>query len=148
MDTHFKIVLISFIVSIMTALVVLPILKKLKVGQIERKLGPRTHLIKQGTPTMGGIIIAITLIIMTVILYNKSSNILPLVLIIIGFGAVGFVDDFKKLILKDTEGLKPMYKMLRTPYYFCYICTIYNKIWNRYSDVLFLLLNMKLFYQL
>ena len=63
MNLQIKIVLISFIISIFASLVALPILKKLKVGQIERELGPRSHLTKQGTPTMGGIIIAITLII-------------------------------------------------------------------------------------
>ena len=127
-----KIVLISFIISIMIALIVLPILKKLKVGQIERECGPRTHLIKQGTPTMGGIIIAITLVIGAIILYNSNKELLPLVAIVLGFGAVGFVDDFKKLILKDTEGLKPAYKIVRITYNFCSICFIFNK--NKYRN--------------
>ena len=54
----------------------------------------------------------ITLIITTIFLYSTNKEILPLVLAIIGFGIVGFVDDFKKLILKDTEGLKPAYKIV------------------------------------
>lgn len=112
MSLQIKIVLISFIISIITALIVLPILKKLKVGQIEREYGPRSHLIKQGTPTMGGIIIAITLIVATILLYNSNKELIPLALMCIGFGVVGFVDDFKKLVLKDTEGLKPTYKIL------------------------------------
>lgn len=112
MNLQIKIVLISFIISIMTALLVLPILKRLKVGQIERECGPRSHLSKQGTPTMGGIIIAITLIIGIALVYNSNKELLPLALITVGFGIVGFVDDFKKLILKDTEGLKPAYKIL------------------------------------
>lgn len=112
MNLQIKIVLISFVVSIMSALVVLPVLKKLKVGQIERECGPRSHLTKQGTPTMGGIVIAITLIIGAALLFNEYKEILPLALVIIGFGIVGFVDDFKKLILKDTEGLKPAYKIV------------------------------------
>ncbi len=128
MNLQIKIVLISFIVSIMTAFVVLPILKRLKVGQIEREYGPRSHLVKQGTPTMGGIIIALTLCIMLLILYSSNKELLPLCMIIIGFGIVGFVDDFKKLILKDTEGLKPTYKILRTSDNFCFLCTISNKI--------------------
>lgn len=126
MNLQIKIVLISFIISIMTALIVLPILKKLKVGQIEREYGPRSHLIKQGTPTMGGIIIAITLVIASVLLYNSNKELLPIVAIVIGFGIVGFVDDFKKLVLKDTEGLKPTYKILRITYNFCNICIIFN----------------------
>ncbi len=88
MSLQIKIVLISFIVSVMTALFVLPILKKFKIGQIEREYGPRSHLIKQGTPTMGGIIIGITLAIVTAFLYNENKELLPLVIIIIGFGAV------------------------------------------------------------
>ena len=103
MSLQVKIVLISFMISILSALIILPILKRLKVGQIERECGPRTHLVKQGTPTMGGIVIAITLIIATLILYSSNKEMLPLVLVTIGFGVVGFVDDFKKLILKDTE---------------------------------------------
>lgn len=126
MNLQIKVVLISFIFSIIAALIVLPILKKLKVGQVERECGPRSHLSKQGTPTMGGIIIAITLIIGAAILYNLNKELLPLVLVIIGFGTVGFVDDFKKLILKDTEGLKPTYKMLRITYNFSNICIIFN----------------------
>lgn len=112
MNLQIKIVLISFIISIITALIILPILKKLKVGQIEREYGPRSHLIKQGTPTMGGIIIGITAVVTSLLLYNSNKELMPLVLMCIGFGIVGFVDDFKKLVLKDTEGLKPTYKIL------------------------------------
>lgn len=61
---------------------------------------------------MGGIIIVITLIIVSCMLYSTNKEMIPLVVVIIGFGIVGFVDDFKKLILKDTEGLKPTYKIL------------------------------------
>ena len=112
MNLQIKIVAISFMISIMVSLIVLPILKKLKIGQIEREYGPRSHLIKQGTPTMGGIVIAITLIIEVALLCTTHKEILPLAIIILGFGLVGLVDDFKKLILKDTEGLKPAYKIV------------------------------------
>lgn len=75
---------------------------------------------------MGGIIIAITLVISSCILYSSNKELLPLALIIIGFGAVGFVDDFKKLVLKDTEGLRPAYKILRIACYISSICTIFD----------------------
>ena len=75
---------------------------------------------------MGGIIIAITLIIATCIMYSTNKELLPLSLIIIGFGVVGLVDDFKKLVLKDTEGLKPAYKILRTSWSFCNLCYVFN----------------------
>lgn len=126
MNLQIKLVLISFAISIMTAFIVLPILKKLKVGQIEREYGPRSHLVKQGTPTMGGIIIAITLLLGAAILYSTNKRIIPLVMIMLGFGLVGFVDDFKKLILRDTEGLKPLYKIIRITYNICCICIIFN----------------------
>ena len=58
-----KTLIISFVISIILGLIIIPILKKLKVGQIERDDGPQSHLKKQGTPTMGGIIIIITMII-------------------------------------------------------------------------------------
>lgn len=115
-----RILFVSFIATVIISIFIIPILKRLKVGQIERDDGPESHFKKQGTPTMGGIIIAIGIIIGTIggYLYyaprepEVAKNILPLLLITIGFGIIGFVDDFKKLILKDTKGLKPAYKML------------------------------------
>jgi len=83
---------------------------------------------------MGGIVIMITLMIGAIFLYNSNKELLPLSVIIIGFGIVGFVDDFKKLILKDTEGLKPAYKIVRITYNFCNICFIYNKNRNWNSE--------------
>ncbi|CDA15628.1 MAG: phospho-N-acetylmuramoyl-pentapeptide-transferase [Clostridia bacterium] len=120
MEFHIKVVLLSFAISIILGLIIIPILKKLKVGQIERDDGPKSHLKKQGTPTMGGVIIALTIFIVCMGLYvkysvseaNVAKNILPLLFVTIGFGLVGFVDDFKKLVLKNTKGLKPIYKML------------------------------------
>ena len=115
------ILLISFIISIILGIIIIPILKKLKVGQIERDDGPQSHLKKQGTPTMGGIIMIIAMIIMVTGAYvyltcNQQSELanklLPILLLTIGFGLIGFIDDFKKLVLKNTKGLKPSYKML------------------------------------
>ena len=63
MEFQTKIVLSALAVSFVTALIVIPILKKLKVGQLERKEGPQSHLKKQGTPTMGGIIMVITILV-------------------------------------------------------------------------------------
>lgn len=116
-----KVLIISFIISIIMGFIIIPILKKRKVGQIERDDGPQSHLKKQGTPTMGGIIIIITMILVVtgtcIYLSANGENalagkILPILLLTIGFGLIGFIDDFKKLVLKNTEGLKPSYKML------------------------------------
>ena len=115
------VLLITFIITIITALIIIPILKKMKVGQIERDDGPKSHLKKQGTPTMGGIIIMISMIIGTIITYfyyslkgeiDISQKLLPILCLTMGFGIIGFIDDFKKLVLKNTKGLKPSYKML------------------------------------
>ena len=112
--------MISFIASIILALIIIPILKKVKVGQIERDDGPQSHLIKQGTPTMGGIIfmIAIILCVTGTYIYLKiknelelAQNLLPMLCLTMGFGVIGFIDDFKKLVLKNTKGLKPSAKM-------------------------------------
>ena len=119
MDFQIKALIIAFIITVGLALVIIPILKKLKVGQIERDDGPESHLKKQGTPTMGGIImiIAVTVITLGIFLYyinkepNMAMNMLALLLTAIGFGLIGFIDDFKKLVLKNTKGLKPAYKM-------------------------------------
>ena len=115
------ILLISFIISIILGIIIIPILKKLNVGQIERDDGPQSHLKKQGTPTMGGIIIIISMILVVTGTYvfltttrqnDVANKLLPLLLLTIGFGLIGFIDDFKKLVLKNTKGLKPSYKML------------------------------------
>ena len=119
MNYEIKILLMSFLVSIIVSLIIIPILRRLKVGQIERSDGPQSHLKKQGTPTMGGIIMIISIIIISAFICfqylktdpNVVTKLVPLVLVSLGFGIVGFIDDFKKLVLKNTEGLKPMYKM-------------------------------------
>ena len=120
LDFEIKVLLTTFVVSVICGLITIPMLKKLKVGQIERDDGPASHLKKQGTPTMGGIIMIISIIISVTGSYcfftitgNEffGKKLLPLLLITIGFGMIGFIDDFKKLVLKNTEGLKPSYKM-------------------------------------
>ena len=121
MNFQIKILLASFGVALVLGIIVLPILRKLKVSQQERTEGPKSHLAKKGTPTMGGIISIIAITILSagvMIFYYKNGQIdvvkrlVPLLIATIGFGLVGFVDDFKKMVLKNTEGLKPTYKML------------------------------------
>ena len=113
--------LMSFFIAIVLGIIVIPILKKFKVGQIERDDGPKSHLVKQGTPTMGGIIIMISMVISVIgaNLYYRSqgmidvaNNLITILLLTLGFGVIGFIDDFKKLVLKNTDGLKPKHKML------------------------------------
>ena len=115
-----RILFVSFIATILLSIFIIPILKKFKIGQMERDDGPESHFAKKGTPTMGGIIIALGIIIGTIggfIYYinreiDVAKRLFPLLLITIGFGVIGFIDDYKKLILKNTKGLKPSSKML------------------------------------
>lgn len=121
MNFQIELLLLTFVVTVIFSVIIIPILRRLKVGQIERTDGPQSHLKKQGTPTMGGIIMIIGITVITIAVayyyYQKGNievakKILPLMLTSIGFGIVGFIDDFKKLVLKNTTGLKPAYKML------------------------------------
>ena len=114
MNFQLKVLLLSFVVSVILGAIIIPILRKLKVGQIERTDGPQSHLQKQGTPTMGGIIMALTMLLISGFLYweymktepDVATRMIPLVFVTLGFGLVGFVDDFKKLVLKNTaEGI-------------------------------------------
>ena len=115
-----KILLLAFGASVILSLIIVPILRKLKVGQIERQEGPQSHLKKQGTPTMGGIIMILVLIGLGAFMYWDYSKdqlevakaLLPLIGVAIGFGFIGFIDDFKKLVLKNTKGLSPKAKMI------------------------------------
>lgn len=115
-----RILFVSFIATVILSIFIIPVLKKFKIGQIEREEGPESHYNKRGTPTMGGIIIALGIIIGIIggcIYYSTkepeiSKQLLSLLIITIGFGIIGFIDDYKKLIQRDTKGLKPAYKML------------------------------------
>ena len=112
MAYQIKILLLAFAVAFVISLIVIPILRRKKIGQHERDDGPKSHLKKQGTPTMGGIIMIITLLIVGGVLvfdYSKSvaeservvaKNLIPLIAVTVGFGLVGFVDDLLKPSLK------------------------------------------------
>jgi len=102
----------SYVLGILLCLIVLPYLKKMKVGQVVRDDGPKSHLKKAGTPTMGGVAILITSLIILAICTIKYPKLIMAIVPFIGFGVVGFIDDFKKLRYENTEGLSPMKKMI------------------------------------
>lgn len=102
----------SYVLGILLCLIVLPYLKKLKVGQVVRDDGPKSHLKKAGTPTMGGIAILITSLVILAISTLKYPKLIMALVPFIGFGIVGFIDDFKKLRYENTEGLSPMKKII------------------------------------
>lgn len=116
MDFNVVILVVTFAISVITGIFVIPILKNLGVGQSEREDGPESHLKKQGTPTMGGIIMIIAVVISAIItyIYNKemAQKLIPVAFAAIGFGLIGFLDDYKKVVLKNTDGISPKAKML------------------------------------
>ncbi|GAA4023360.1 phospho-N-acetylmuramoyl-pentapeptide-transferase [Actimicrobium antarcticum] len=85
---------------------VIRMLARLKVGQAVRHDGPQTHLIKNGTPTMGGLLILISIGISTLLWADLSNRFIwPVLVVTLGFGAIGWVDDYRKVVYKDPNGM-------------------------------------------
>ncbi len=112
MNTQTLNFVIAFIATAVLGVIVVPILRKLKIGQIVREDGPESHLKKSGTPVMGGIMMIIVLTVLLGINAIKYPTLILPIVAILGFGIVGFIDDYKKLVLKNTKGLSPKLKML------------------------------------
>ncbi|MDO5361531.1 MAG: phospho-N-acetylmuramoyl-pentapeptide-transferase [Eubacteriales bacterium] len=105
-------VLISFAISVALGPIIIPFLRKLKMGQTERVEGVQSHLKKAGTPTMGGVIFLVATTV-TALLYMKDyPKIIPVLFLTLGFGIIGFLDDYLKVVLKRSDGLLPWQKML------------------------------------
>ena len=85
---------------------VIRMLARLKVGQAVRSDGPQTHLIKNGTPTMGGVLVLIAIGVSTLLWADLSNRFIWVVLVVtFGFGAIGWVDDYRKVVFKNPEGM-------------------------------------------
>ena len=81
-------------------------LKAMKVGQAVRNNGPKTHLVKDGTPTMGGVLILISIALSTLLWMDLSNRFVWVVLFVtIGYGAVGWIDDYRKVVHHDPKGM-------------------------------------------
>ena len=112
MSSHVVIpVLIAFAISLILGPVVIPFFGKLKMKQTEREDGVQSHLKKAGTPTMGGIIILIAVIVTTLFYIKDYPNIIPVLFLTVAFGLIGFLDDYLKVVLKRSDGMMPMQKM-------------------------------------
>ncbi len=105
-------ILISFGLSVVLGPLIIPFLKRLKVGQTVRDDGPRTHLKKSGTPTMGGILIMASVTVTSVLYMKDYPRIMPILFLTLGFGLIGFLDDYIKVVLKRSMGLSPWQKLL------------------------------------
>lgn len=104
-------VLIAFGLSVLTGPIVIPILRRLKMGQTEREEGVKSHLKKAGTPTMGGVIILFAITMTSLIYVKEYPKVIPVLFVTLGFGMIGFLDDYLKVVLKRSDGLMPMQKM-------------------------------------
>ena len=104
-------VLISFVLSLVLGPVVIPFLRKLKMGQTERVEGVQSHLKKAGTPTMGGVIILASVIITSLFYVKDNPKIIPVLFLTVGFGLIGFLDDYLKVVMTRSGGLYPKQKM-------------------------------------
>lgn len=104
-------ILISFALSLLMGPIVIPFLRKLKMGQTEREEGVQSHLKKAGTPTMGGVIILGSVIITSMFYVKDYPKIIPVLFLTVGFGLIGFLDDFLKVVMKRSDGLYPGQKM-------------------------------------
>ena len=105
-------VMISFILGIVFCPMLIPVLRRLKFGQTEREEGPESHLKKQGTPTMGGIAILAAFVMGGAFFINGNMDGLAVLLVTLGFGVIGFIDDYIKVVKKRSLGLTPIQKII------------------------------------
>lgn len=105
-------VVVSFAISVILGPFIIPFLRRLKVGQTVRDDGPQSHLKKSGTPTMGGILILFGITVTSLIYMKDYPKILPVLFVTLGFGLIGFLDDYIKVVLKRSLGLRAWQKML------------------------------------
>lgn len=109
--TVFIPVIIAFALSVVMGPVIIPVLRRLKMGQTERVDGVQSHLKKAGTPTMGGVIILLSVVITSVFYIKDYPEIIPILFVTLGFGLIGFLDDYLKVVMKRSDGLFPKQKM-------------------------------------
>ncbi len=105
-------VIISFGICVVLCPILIPFLRRLKIGQYVRDDGPKTHLKKTGTPTMGGIVIVLSISITSLFFLKDNKEIIPVLFVTIGFGIIGFMDDYIKVVMKRSLGLKAWQKLL------------------------------------
>jgi phospho-N-acetylmuramoyl-pentapeptide-transferase len=105
-------VLIAFAISAVLCPIVIPFLHRLKFGQQVRQDGPQAHLKKQGTPTMGGLVILASIVITSLFYIPDYPKIIPVLFVTVGFGIIGFLDDYIKIVMKRSEGLNPVQKLI------------------------------------
>ena len=97
----------ALLIGLIAGPVVIRRLTALKIGQPVREYAMQTHLVKSGTPTMGGVLILLSIALSTLLWFDLSNRFVWIVLIVtLGFGAIGWVDDWRKVVRKDPEGMR------------------------------------------
>lgn len=121
-------VMVSFCISSLLGPVVIPWLKRLKAGQTVREDGPAAHLKKNGTPTMGGVLILLGMSVTTLIYLKDYPKTAPILFLTVGFGLIGFLDDYIKVVCRRSQGLSPLQKLLGqigvTGIFACYLLNL------------------------
>lgn len=102
----------AFLISAATGPFIIPFLHRLKVGQTVRNEGPEAHLKKNGTPTMGGIMILFAIVVTSLFYVKDFPKIIPILFLTLGFGMIGFLDDYIKVVLKRSMGLRAWQKLV------------------------------------
>ncbi len=123
-------VMIAFAISAVLGPIVIPFLRRLKVGQTERK-ELESHLKKNGTPTMGGIMILAAIVLTSLLYVGDYPKIVPILFMTVGFGVIGFLDDYLKVVLRRSDGLLPWQKMLLQ----LVVTVVFAVYMTRYSNV-------------
>lgn len=143
MENTILIILISLVLTLILGKFIIPILRSSHIGQNIRQEGPKSHYEKAGTPTMGGIIFLISALVLTLIFVPFSMKTFILLLSTFGFGAIGFIDDFRKLVLKRSLGLTAKQKIILQvliSFIIAVLCFIYQndtitKLWIPFTDI-------------
>ena len=116
LSTTLTILVFSFLLTVILAPIGIPLLRRLKFGQSIREEGPQSHMKKAGTPTMGGLIFLLAIIVSTVVVAMIfdlfTTQTVVLLLVLVGFGVIGFLDDGLKVIFKRNLGLTSLQKLI------------------------------------
>ncbi|MCX7843587.1 MAG: phospho-N-acetylmuramoyl-pentapeptide-transferase [Clostridia bacterium] len=122
---------IAFILSLISGPILIPVLRRLKFGQTVRDDGPASHFKKTGTPTMGGVIFLIPILLISIYFAPSDIRILPLAFVTLGFGTIGFIDDFIKVVKKRKDGLYANQKIIGL----LFIATVFSFYIDRYTNI-------------
>ncbi|MDR1066783.1 MAG: phospho-N-acetylmuramoyl-pentapeptide-transferase [Clostridiales bacterium] len=111
-DTAIYAMLLGFFINVAISPFVIPFLIKLKFGQNVRDDGPKSHFVKSGTPTMGGVMILFSFVAASLFFLRDNRDGLMLIFVTVGFGLVGFLDDYIKIVKKRALGLRAYQKII------------------------------------